>query len=240
MFGSREKETILEVRSLRKLYGSGEGAVKALDGVDMEVYDGELLIILGSSGSGKSTLLNMIGGMDLPTDGSIRFRGREISRFKDKDLTLYRRNNIGFVFQSFNLISELTVRENVALTADTKNNPGIVDHTIDLLGLSGKKDKYPSQLSGGQQQRVAIARALAGSADILLCDEPTGALDYETGKQILTQLQKLSRENGKTVVIVTHTKEISLMGDRVITVKDGKIKGTWVNDDPLDAERIEW
>ena len=240
MFGSREKETILEVHSLRKLYGSGDGAVKALDGVDMEVYDGELLIILGSSGSGKSTLLNMIGGMDLPTSGSIRFKGREISHFKDKDLTLYRKNNIGFVFQSFNLISELTVRENVALTADTKNNPGIVDHMIDLLGLSAKKDKYPSQLSGGQQQRVAIARALAGNADILLCDEPTGALDYETGKQILIKLQELSRENGKTVVIVTHTKEISLMGDRVITVKDGKIKETWVNDDPLDAESIEW
>jgi putative ABC transport system ATP-binding protein len=240
MFGSREKETILEVQSLRKLYGSGDGAVKALDGVDMEVYDGELLIILGSSGSGKSTLLNMIGGMDLPTSGSIRFKGREISHFKDKDLTLYRKNNIGFVFQSFNLISELTVRENVALTADTKNNPGIVDHMLDLLGLSAKKDKYPSQLSGGQQQRVAIARALAGNADILLCDEPTGALDYETGKQILIKLQELSRENGKTVVIVTHTKEISLMGDRVITVKDGKIKGTWVNDDPLDAESIEW
>lgn len=240
MFGSREKETILEVQSLRKLYGSGDGAVKALDGVDMEVYDGELLIILGSSGSGKSTLLNMIGGMDLPTSGSIRFKGREISHFKDKDLTLYRKNNIGFVFQSFNLISELTVRENVALTADTKNNPGIVDHMLDLLGLSLKKDKYPSQLSGGQQQRVAIARALAGNADILLCDEPTGALDYETGKQILIKLQELSRENGKTVVIVTHTKEISLMGDRVITVKDGKIKETWVNDEPLDAKSIEW
>ncbi len=240
MFGSHEKEKILEVRGLRKFYGSGEGAVKALDGVDMEVYDGELLVILGSSGSGKSTLLNMIGGMDLPTNGSIRFKGREISRFKDKDLTLYRRNNIGFVFQSFNLISELTVRENVALTADTRNNPGIVDQTLDLIGLSEKKDKYPSQLSGGQQQRVAIARALAGNADILLCDEPTGALDYETGKQILVQLQKLSRENGKTVIIVTHTKEISLMGDRVITVKDGKIKNTWINDEPVDASGIEW
>jgi len=240
MFGSGQKETLLEVQNLRKTYGSGDNIVKALDGVDLEVYKGELLVVLGSSGSGKSTLLNMIGGMDRPSGGSIRYRGREISRFKDRDLTLYRKNCIGFVFQAFNLISELTVRENVALTADTKNNPDIVDEMLDLLGLEEKKNKYPSQLSGGQQQRVAIARALAGNADILLCDEPTGALDSETGKQILIQLQKLCRENGKTVIIVTHTREMSLMGDRVIRVKDGKIQSTWVNDEPEDAERISW
>ena len=234
------KNIILQVKNLHKSYGSGENEVVALNGVDLEIYEGELFIILGSSGSGKSTLLNMIGGMDAPSSGSVIFRGREISRFKDRELTNYRKNCIGFIFQSFNLIGELTVRENVALVANTKKNPHIVDDMLDLMGLSEKKKKYPSQLSGGQQQRVAIARALAGDADLLLCDEPTGALDYETGKQILKQLETLSREHHKTIIIVTHTKEIAQMGDRVITVKDGKITNMYVNDNPVSAERINW
>ena len=234
------KEIVLQTNGLYKIYGSGENAVNALDGVDISVYEGELLVILGSSGSGKSTILNMLGGMDVPTGGEVLFHGTDIGKFSDKKLTAYRRHHVGFVFQSFNLIGELTVRENVKLTADLKNNPNIVEEYLDILGLSEKKDKYPSQLSGGQQQRVAIARALAGNADILLCDEPTGALDYETGKQILVQLQDLVRVHGKTVIIVTHTKEISLMANRVITMKDGHVIREEVNESPVSADTIEW
>jgi len=234
------KKCILQVRDLHKTYGTGENKVKALDGVELEIYEGELFVILGSSGSGKSTLLNMIGGMDAPTSGSITFRGKEISKFKDRELTDYRKKCIGFVFQSFNLIGELTVRENVELTANTKNNPHIIDDTIEMMGLTNKKKSYPSQLSGGQQQRVAIARALAGDADLLLCDEPTGALDFETGKQILRQLERLSREYHKTIVVVTHTREIAQMGDRVITMKDGRVVDSYENAEPVSAERIDW
>ena len=234
------KTCILQVKNLYKSYGKGENEVKALNGVDLEIYEGELFVILGSSGSGKSTLLNMIGGMDAPSSGSILFRQKEISRFKDRDLTNYRKKCIGFIFQAFNLIGELTVRENVALVANTGKNPDIVNDTLELMGLSEKKNKYPSQLSGGQQQRVAIARALAGDADVLLCDEPTGALDYETGKQILSQLEKLSRTHHKTVIIVTHTKEIAQMGDRVLTMKDGKVIDLKTNENPVSAERVNW
>ena len=233
-------EKIIEVRDLRKTYGDKESAVKALDGIDLDIFEGELLVILGSSGSGKSTLLNLLGGMDQPDGGSIWFRGKEISHLKDRDLTKYRKNNVGFVFQAFNLIGEMTVYENVALTADTKKDPQIVDHVLELVGIQDKKKKYPSHLSGGEQQRVAIARALAGKADMLLCDEPTGALDYETGKQILAELETLSRKHKKTVLIVTHTKEIAQMGDRVITMRDGKIVSVTENESPVSVERIEW
>ncbi|MBQ1848881.1 MAG: ABC transporter ATP-binding protein [Lachnospiraceae bacterium] len=233
-------EKILEVRDLRKTYGDKESAVKALDGIDLDIFEGELLVILGSSGSGKSTLLNLLGGMDQPDGGSIWFRGKEISHLKDRDLTKYRKNNVGFVFQAFNLIGEMTVYENVALTADAKKDPQIVDHVLELVGIQDKKKKYPSHLSGGEQQRVAIARALAGKADMLLCDEPTGALDYETGKQILAELETLSRKHKKTVLIVTHTKEIAQMGDRVITMRDGKIVSVTENESPVSVERIEW
>ena len=233
-------EKIIEVRDLRKTYGDKESAVKALDGIDLDIFEGELLVILGSSGSGKSTLLNLLGGMDQPDGGSIWFRGKEISHLKDRDLTKYRKNNVGFVFQAFNLIGEMTVYENVALTADAKKDPQIVDHVLELVGIQDKKKKYPSHLSGGEQQRVAIARALAGKADMLLCDEPTGALDYETGKQILAELETLSRKHKKTVLIVTHTKEIAQMGDRVITMRDGKIVSVTENESPVSVERIEW
>ena len=233
-------EKILEVRDLVKTYGSKESAVRALNGIHLDIYEGELLVILGSSGSGKSTLLNMLGGMDQPDQGSVWFRGKEISHLNDRELTKYRKNSVGFVFQAFQLIGELTVSENVALTADLRKDPEIVDHMLELMGLSGKKNKYPSQLSGGEQQRVAIARALAGSANLLLCDEPTGALDSETGKKILILLEKLAREHHKTVVIVTHTKEIAEMGDRVITMRDGQILSIRENASPVLAERIEW
>ena len=234
------KNVLLQGRNLYKVYGSGENAVNALDGVDISVYEGELLVILGSSGSGKSTMLNMLGGMDVPSAGEVLFQGKNIGKYSDRELTSYRRHHVGFVFQSFNLIGELTVRENVKLTADLKHDPNIVEKMLDILGLSEKMDKYPSQLSGGQQQRVAIARALAGNADILLCDEPTGALDYETGKQILVQLQELARVHGKTVIIVTHTKEISMMADRVVVMKDGRVIREEINEAPVSADEIEW
>lgn len=233
-------EKILEVRDLGKTYGSKENAVHALNGINLDVYEGELLVILGSSGSGKSTLLNMLGGMDQPDQGSVWFRGREIGHLKDRELTKYRKSSVGFVFQAFHLIGELTVAENVALTANLKADPKVVEKTLEICGIQEKKNKYPSQLSGGEQQRVAIARALAGSAELLLCDEPTGALDSETGKRILIQLEELSRKHHKTVVIVTHTKEIAEMGDRVITMKDGQILSVMENSAPLSAERIEW
>ena len=237
---SKKTEVLLCAEGLYKSYGSGQSEVKALNGVSLEIRQGELLVILGSSGSGKSTLLNMLGGMDRPDRGSIRFQGQEISRLNDRGLTAYRRKKIGFIFQSFNLIAELTVTENVALTADMSQDPHIVERTLEMLGLSDKKNSYPSQLSGGQQQRTAIARALAGRSELLLCDEPTGALDYETGKQILVQLENLSRQYGKTVVIVTHTQEIGKMADRVLRMKDGKIIEITENDRPVPAEQIEW
>lgn len=233
-------EVFLEATELYKTYGTGQGQVKALNGVSMKIYDGELMVILGSSGSGKSTLLNMLGGMDKPDKGSIMVDGQDLCRLKDKGLTRYRKDKVGFVFQSFNLITELSAHENVSLTADKVSDPDIADKMLELVGLADKKDKYPTQLSGGEQQRVSIARALAKNARILLCDEPTGALDYETGKQILIELEKLSREHGQTVVIVTHTREIGRMADRVLHVRNGKILEETVNAEPVPAERIEW
>ena len=240
MTDTMASRVLLRANGLCKTYGSGQSAVKALDGLTLNIYKGELLVILGSSGSGKSTLLNMLGGMDRPDKGTLCFRGKEISRLNDRGLTEYRYRNIGFIFQSFNLIAELTVRENVALTADVSQGADIVSRTLDMVGLAEKQNAYPGQLSGGQQQRVSIARALAGKSSLLLCDEPTGALDYETGKSILVQLEMLTREYGKTVVIVTHTQEIGKMADRVIRMKDGRIIEETRNDQPVPAANIEW
>lgn len=234
------KEAILEARDLCKTYGKGESAVHALSSVSLDVFEGEMLAILGSSGSGKSTLLNMLGGMDKPDTGSIKVNGRELSRLNDRALTRYRREDVGFVFQSFNLIAELTVRENVALTADVAHNPHAVEVALETVGLARKINNYPTQLSGGEQQRVSIARALAKSPRLLLCDEPTGALDYETGKQILVELDKLIREHGKTIVIVTHTQEIGKMAHRVVKMRSGKIVAEERNRTRAAAEQIEW
>ena len=231
---------ILEAKNLRKTYGKGEAAVHALADVSLNIYDGELLCILGSSGSGKSTLLNMLGGMDKPDAGSIRVGEKELTEMRDKELTQYRREDVGFVFQSFNLITELTARENVAMTAVKREGDDVVRRMLELVGLGKKLDNYPTQLSGGEQQRVSIARALAKNPRLLLCDEPTGALDFETGKQILIALEKLVRVYGTTVVIVTHTQEISRMADRTVRMRSGKIIEETVNPSPLSAEVIEW
>ena len=231
------ENTILHADNLYKTYGSDESAVTALSGVSLEIRDGELLVILGSSGSGKSTLLNMLGGMDRPDEGTVTYRGEDIFKDGDKSMTAYRRNHIGFVFQSFNLIAELTALENVRLTAV---RPEAAEEALMQVGLGDRMNAYPGKFSGGQQQRISIARALAKETDILLCDEPTGALDYETGKQILELLEKLCRQQHKTIVIVTHTQEISRMADRVIRMRSGKITGITDNEKPASAKDIEW
>ena len=235
-----QKNVIIDAHHLRKTYGKGDAKVDALADVSLKIYDGELLTILGSSGSGKSTLLNSLGGMDLPDSGSINYCGQDLCQMNDRSLTAYRRKHVGFVFQSFNLIAELTARENVELTADTSETPDIVEKVFDIVGLKEKMKYYPPQLSGGQQQRVSIARALAKNPSLLLCDEPTGALDYETGKQILVELERLVREHGKTIVIVTHTQEIGKMSDRIIKMRNGRITEVIENNAPVPAADIEW
>ena len=235
-----EKKVIFEAKDLFKQYGSGSGATVALDHVSLKIYQGELLVILGSSGSGKSTLLNMIGGMDRPTSGAIYVDGNNICTYSDKQLTAYRREKVGFVFQSFNLIQELTARENVALTADKSGRSTGIDEAFSIVGLSRKQNKYPTELSGGEQQRVSIARALAKKSDFLLCDEPTGALDYETGKQVLIELEALVRKYGKTVVFVTHTQEIGTIADRVLRMRSGHMIEEIVNEAPASAADVEW
>lgn len=232
-------EVVLSTSNLCKCYGEGDGKTIALDDINLEIYKGELVVILGSSGSGKSTLLNMLGGVDFATSGKIIFNGENICEYNDKKLTKYRKDNIGFVFQSFNLIQTLTAKENVLMALD-KTDEKRIDEVFELVNLSEKKNSYPSQLSGGQQQRVSIARALVKNAPLLFCDEPTGALDYENGKSIIVKLEELSRVHHKTVVIVTHTKEIGEMADRVITMRNSKITNITINKNPVPASKIEW
>lgn len=233
-------DVLISARNLQKKYMNGENATKALNGVSLEIRKGELLVILGSSGCGKSTLLNMLGGMDQPDSGDLLFKGVSVTGMKDRELTHFRRQHIGFVFQNFNLIAELTAIENVELTSDRRADPHIAEKMLRLVGLQEKKNAYPSQMSGGEQQRVSIARALAKEADLLLCDEPTGALDSVTGKQILIQLEELARIHGKTVVIVTHTQEVGRIADRVIRLRDGKVFSEEINTEIVSARDIEW
>ncbi len=235
-----DKSIILSAKSLFKTYGKGEAAVHALSDVSLDIYEGELLLILGSAGSGKSTLLNMLGGMDKPDSGSITIGGRELSKLRDRELTRYRRDDVGFVFQSFNLIAELTARENVAMTAETSKGGDIVREMLELVGLGHKLDSYPTQMSGGEQQRVSIARALAKDPRLLLCDEPTGALDYNTGKMILKLLQDTCRERGMTVILVTHNSAIAPMADRVIRLKNSRVREIITNESPMSVDDIEW
>lgn len=233
------RNKIISVRGLCKSYGSGESRVQALKDIDLDIFEGELLTVLGTSGSGKSTLLNMLGGMDSFDSGSVTVNGQELSGLSDVKLTRYRREKVGFVFQSFNLILELTVRENVALTADPRR-PEMIDRMIEAVGLAEKANSYPTKLSGGQQQRASIARALVKNPEILLCDEPTGALDSVTGKAVLILLEQLSRSSGKTVVIVTHNREISRISDRTIHMKNGMIVEETANENVVSAADIEW
>ncbi len=231
---------ILTASHLIKTYGTGQSLVRALDDVSLEIREGELLVVLGSSGSGKSTLLNMLGGMDQPDSGTIVFSGTDISRISDRELTRYRKQHVGFIFQNFNLIPELTALESIDLTADKTEDPEIAAHMLELVGIPDKANAYPSQMSGGQQQRVSIARALAKRSELLLCDEPTGALDSETGRQILIQLEELVRIHRRTVVIVTHTREVGRMADRTIEIRNGKIVREETNGHILSAREITW
>ena len=230
----------VEFRNVRKIYQMGEVEVAAVDGMDFDIEQGELAVVVGPSGSGKTTLLNMLGGMDSCTSGTICLDGRLVSGFSSKELTDYRRYDIGFVFQFYNLVQNLTALENVELASQICKDPLPADEMLKLVGLGHRLDNFPAQLSGGEQQRVAIARALAKNPKLLLCDEPTGALDYKTGKAILKLLQDTCKNTGRTVVLVTHNSAFTEIADRVIHVKEGRVEKTTLNDNPLSADLVEW
>ena len=233
-------EVIIEAKNLRKTYGEGEAKFNALDDVSLKMYEHEFLVIIGGSGSGKSTLLNMIGGMDTVDSGEILFRGEDITKFNGKRLTMYRREDIGYVYQFFNLLNDITVFQNITLVPGSEKNLDRARELLKAVGLEGKEKKFPRQLSGGQQQRVAIARALNKDSKLLLCDEPTGALDDASGKAVLKLLSEIYQTTDKTIVLVTHTKEIAEMAGRVITMKDGKIVSERINEHPISAEEVQW
>lgn len=230
----------IEMRHCFKRYASGESEIIANNDVSFEIEKGELVIILGASGSGKSTILNILGGMDTVSEGEVIVDGIDIVKLSDRERTLYRRNDIGFVFQFYNLIPNLTARENVELALEIVRDAKDVDETLRSVELEDRMDNFPAQLSGGEQQRVSIARAIAKNPKLLLCDEPTGALDYKTGKHVLHILQEMSRKNGVTVVIVTHNSAIAPIADRVIYLHDAKVRSVEVNDNPSDIESIEY
>ncbi|MFT7594904.1 MAG: putative ABC transport system ATP-binding protein [Paracoccaceae bacterium] len=227
-------------KNLRKIYGTGPAAVHALRGVNLEIPKGEIVVLLGPSGSGKSTLLNIIGGLDRGTDGQVFFRDQELSAMSDAELTRYRRDHVGFVFQFYNLMPSLTAHENVELVTEISRNPMTADDALALVGLDKRSDHFPAQLSGGEQQRVAIARAVAKQPDVLFCDEPTGALDSKTGRAVLNVLKNVNEQLGATVLIVTHAAAQAAMADRVIKFADGDIKEVIINKTKLTPEDIEW
>ena len=230
----------IEFKDVRKVYQMGDVEINALNGVNFSIDKGELVIVVGASGAGKSTILNLLGGMDRPTSGEIYVDNKEIHNLSDMELVTYRRNDIGFVFQFYNLVQNLTARENLELATQISKNPLDIDQVLEDVGLSHRKNNFPSQLSGGEQQRVAVARALAKNPKLLLCDEPTGALDYNTGKSILKLLQDTCRKTGKTVVIITHNLAIAPMGDKIIRVRNGRVESQTINEHPIPVERIEW
>ncbi len=230
----------VEFKDVRKIYTMGEVQVAAVDGMSFEIEQGELVVVVGPSGSGKTTLLNMMGGMDSCTSGSITLDGARVDQFDEKQLTDYRRYDIGFVFQFYNLVQNLTALENVELASQICRDPLQPADVLAQVGLAHRMDNFPAQLSGGEQQRVAIARAIAKNPKLLLCDEPTGALDYKTGKAILKLLQDTCRETGRTVVLITHNSAFCAIADRVIHVKEGKVERMELNAHPQAAETIEW
>lgn len=230
----------IEMRHCFKRYASGESEIIANNDVSFEIEKGELVIILGASGSGKSTILNILGGMDTVSEGEVIVDGVDIVKLSDRERTLYRRNDIGFVFQFYNLIPNLTARENVELALEIVRDAKDADETLRSVDLGDRMDNFPAQLSGGEQQRVSIARAVAKNPKLLLCDEPTGALDYKTGKHVLHILQEMSRKNNVTVVIVTHNSAIAPIADRVIRLHDAKVRSVEVNENPSDIETIEY
>ena len=232
--------SFVSFQDVKKTYQVGEVSIEALKGVSFEIEQGEVCVIVGASGAGKTTLLNILGGMDTLTSGSAVIDGRNISAYSQKRLTEYRRHDVGFVFQFYNLINNLTALENVELASQICRNPMPADEALSQVGLAERANNFPSQLSGGEQQRVAIARALAKNPKLLLCDEPTGALDYKTGKQILQLLQDACRIGGQTVVIITHNSAITAMADRVFTMRSGQIESMRINENPVPISEIEW
>ncbi|MBU5484292.1 ABC transporter ATP-binding protein [Clostridium sp. MSJ-11] len=230
----------INILNVYKEYRIGENMVVANNGVTFSVEKGEFVVILGPSGAGKSTILNILGGMDSCDKGKIVIDNTDISQFNNKQLTKYRRDDVGFVFQFYNLVQNLTAKENVELATQICNNALDVDKTLGLVGLKHRKDNFPAQLSGGEQQRVSIARAIAKNPKLLLCDEPTGALDYNTGKQVLKTLQDTCREMGTTVIVITHNSAIAPMADRIIRINDAKVRSIEINNNPITVEEIEW
>ena len=230
----------LEIQQIKKHFGEGESRVDVLRGIDISIEKGEICVLLGPSGSGKSTLLNIIGGIETPDSGKITIHGETIGEMNEKNLTLYRRKHLGYIFQMYNLIPNLNIKENVEVGAYLSDNPLDVDDLLKTLGLYEHRHKLPNQLSGGQQQRTAIGRAVVKNPDILLCDEPTGALDYHTSKEILKLLEDVSRKYGNTVVMVSHNDALQNMADRVVKLRDGKIRKNFVNETKIPAAELEW
>ncbi len=231
---------LIEFKNVVKTYKTGEIEIKAVDGISFPIEKGEFVIIVGPSGAGKTTVLNMLGGMDMPTSGEIKVDTVDIAKFDEKQLTGYRRDDVGFVFQFYNLVQNLTAYENIELATQLCKNPVDAEALLAEVGLANRKDNFPSQLSGGEQQRVAIARALAKNPKLLLCDEPTGALDYITGKSILQLLQDMCREKGMTVIVITHNSALMPMADKIIKINDGKVERILINEQPTPIEQIEW
>ena len=234
------KAVVFETRGLTKTYRMGEVEIHALRGVDLDLYAGELVVMLGASGSGKSTLLNIMGGLDTATGGRVRYRDQDLTRASDNALTEFRRDHVGFVFQFYNLIASLTARENVAIVTDISRHPMAPEEALGLVGLEDRLDHFPSQLSGGEQQRVAIARAIAKQPAVLLCDEPTGALDSKTGIRVLEALQLINREMETTVAIITHNEVIGEMADRVVRLHDGRVADIHVNARRCAPAELHW
>lgn len=231
---------LIQFKNIMKSYTMGDITINASDGVDFEVNKGEFVVIVGASGAGKTTILNLLGGMDSPTSGSILVDGENVALFDEKKLTEYRRNDIGFVFQFYNLVQNLTALENVELASQISKHPLNPRHVLERVGLESRMDNFPAQLSGGEQQRVAIARAIAKNPKLLLCDEPTGALDYQTGKSILSLLREMCDTYQMTVIVITHNSALAPMADRVIHLRNGKVYGVEMNPTPVPIEEIEW
>lgn len=233
-------DMIFKTEGITKVYDTGEVKVYALAGVDLELFKGELTVLLGPSGSGKSTLLNILGGLDHATEGRVWFEDTELTNMNDRGLTRYRRDHVGFVFQFYNLVPSLTALENVQLVTDVAPDPMPASEALELVGLGNRMDHFPSEMSGGEQQRVAIARAVAKRPDVLLCDEPTGALDYKTGKLVLEVIERINRELGTTTAIITHNAPVAEMSDRVVTLHDGRIESTRVVEHKVSPSEIRW
>jgi putative ABC transport system ATP-binding protein len=234
------RPAVFEARAVTKVYRMGEVEVHALRGVDLDLFAGEFLVLLGASGSGKSTLLNILGGLDVPTAGTVRYANHDLTAFEDAELTRYRREHVGFVFQFYNLIPSLTARENVSLVTEVSTDPMRPEDALALVGLAERMDHFPAQLSGGEQQRVAVARAIAKRPQVLLCDEPTGALDVRTGITVLEAIENVNRELGTTTAVITHNAVIAAMADRVVTLSDGRVAGVRVNAAKMPAQSLTW